>query len=89
MYSAPELSTTSFGAEGISSIINGQAGFVGSNRYGAVLIGNTSGGLPIMFGLNSSTTGGHISYITSTGAYTVSSDANLKHSLRKKCNYQD
>ena len=50
------------GTEGIHTNIGSEPGFIGSNSYGVVLIGNTSGFTPIMFGVNSSPTS-TISYI--------------------------
>jgi len=54
--------------------------------YGAVIVGNSTGGLPVQFNLNtnSATT---LSYIATSGTYTVASDENLKDNITIKTNY--
>ena len=51
------------------------------------LIGNSSGGLPVHFGLN--TSGSCIAYVSNAGVFTTYSDENLKDSITLKTNYSD
>ena len=61
--------------------------FIGSTALGVNLMGNSSYSYPISFSLNN-TSYSLISYISTTGTYTVNSDESLKHNLTEKVNHQ-
>ena len=62
--------------------------FIGSTALGVNLTGNASYSYPISFSLNNASNS-LISYISTSGSYTVNSDENLKNNITEKNNYQD
>jgi hypothetical protein len=75
---------------GMSTYINSQAGFIGSNATGVVLVGPTVGNCPLVIQTNVANAGNVIlAYVSATGAFIQASDSNLKDNITKKTNYQE